>query len=342
MSFDFNKLLRGPKPAEISKKLIQHQVARFYSDIDGYGLISSIFKTEKYKKLAQIDELNSRYFPHLFEHIAPSIFPYWLHIFNKSWGRRYRSRWVKSSKHNSYRANDMHRQIPDVWIPAIERGDIPAFHKTVYENVGSNVLHFRRFLKYFIAGSEYHASFWPQRPDLADAFCSYCLPHHKNSPRFHHHNYHPNDAYDWPLTEGERNFASELRNSAINGVWPRISNASSKPTKFQKPMACLYLGIDTGSGRYYVGQTLNEAELRFLQHRKDRSGPYKNGSISVNWEIIEAEVEPAVLDYKEAYWIGFYDSYAQGFNDTKGNSPKGYKEGQLARLTYERSSPPRD
>ena len=312
---------------------ILHQPARFYSDLDGYGFVGSIFKTEKFKKFQQLDELTSRYFPHLFEHIAPSIFPYWLYIFSKSWDRRYKARWVKSSKHNSYRSHDMHSQIPEAWSASIARGDVPLFHRTTYDNDGSNVLHFRRFLKYFLARSEFNANFWDDRPDFADAFCSYCLPHHKNQPRFHHSNYHQNDAYDWPLTEQEKNFAWELGDSIRIGVWPQISQQSSKPTRFEKPQACLYLGTEKNSGRCYVGQTVNEAELRFLQHRKERTGPYKNGSLAVNWEILEDQVDPNTLDYKEAYWIGYYDSYAQGFNDTKGNSQPGYEAGQSARFS---------
>ena len=121
-------------------------------------------------------------------------------------------------------------------------------------------------------------------------------------------------------------------------LWPplesitKLSQSARKPSQFEKPAACLYQGTDQTTGKTYVGQTVNEAEIRFLQHRKDQSGPYKNGSTSVNWQIIDVRVDPAELDYKEAFWIGYYDSYSQGFNDTKGNSLKGYQDGQRARF----------
>ena len=98
---------------------------------------------------------------------------------------------------------------------------------------------------------------------------------------------------------------------------------SPKPKEF----SCVYRGVDTATKRTYIGQTTNEAEERWLQHRKSKTGAFKDGAINVNWEVLREQVPFNQLDYWESYYIGFYNSVENGFNDNKGNDLKAYQEG---------------
>jgi len=98
---------------------------------------------------------------------------------------------------------------------------------------------------------------------------------------------------------------------------------SPKPKEF----SCIYRGVDTATKRTYIGQTTNEAEERWLQHRKSKTGAFKDGAINVNWEVLREQVPFDQLDYWESYYIGYYNSVENGFNDNRGNDLKAYQEG---------------
>ena len=89
----------------------------------------------------------------------------------------------------------------------------------------------------------------------------------------------------------------------------------------------VYLGVDE-QGRHYVGKTLGPPEARYLQHFRDKSGPYKGTARPVEWRVIETRVALEKLDQREAYYIGFYDSYGFGHNETSGNDYNAYRRGQ--------------
>jgi hypothetical protein len=101
------------------------------------------------------------------------------------------------------------------------------------------------------------------------------------------------------------------------------SPAPQKPEEF----ACIYRGVDTATKRTYIGQTTNEAEERWLQHRRSRTGAFKDGAINVNWEVIRERVIFDELDYWESYYIGYYNSLDFGFNDNRGNDLNAYDKG---------------
>lgn len=103
--------------------------------------------------------------------------------------------------------------------------------------------------------------------------------------------------------------------------------ASPKPKEF----ACIYKGIDTATKGTYIGQTTNEAEERWLQHRKSKTGPFKDGAINVNWEVLREQVPFNQLDYWESYYIGYFNSVENGFNENRGNDLKAYQEGLVNR-----------
>jgi hypothetical protein len=98
------------------------------------------------------------------------------------------------------------------------------------------------------------------------------------------------------------------------------------PTK-PKEFSCIYRGVDTATKRTYIGQTTNEAEERWLQHRKSKTGAFKDGAINVNWEVLREQVPFDQLDYWESYYIGYYNSVDNGFNDNRGNDLSAYQKG---------------
>jgi hypothetical protein len=98
-----------------------------------------------------------------------------------------------------------------------------------------------------------------------------------------------------------------------------------------RPLACNYIGT-CEKGRVYIGQTVGQPEARGLQHRVGGTGPFKKGAQYVEWRTLEGLVEPAKLNERESYYIGFYNADNEGYNDTKGNDWKAYERGQADRL----------
>lgn len=75
-------------------------------------------------------------------------------------------------------------------------------------------------------------------------------------------------------------------------------------------------------GRCYIGQSIN-IEHRLKEHKKCEGQSYihnaikKYGLSNFTFEVVE-ECSRQELDEKERYWIKFYNSYENGFNQTKG------------------------
>ncbi len=91
------------------------------------------------------------------------------------------------------------------------------------------------------------------------------------------------------------------------------------PVKPDTAYACIYLGIDDDSKRPYVGQTLDEPERRWRQHRTDGSGPFKSGAAYAQWKVLERHVPLSQLNELESYYIGLYNALTRGHNSTCGN-----------------------
>lgn len=102
----------------------------------------------------------------------------------------------------------------------------------------------------------------------------------------------------------------------------------------QKDYSCIYLGVDNKENKPYIGQTVNEPEIRQLQHRKSKTGPYKNGATYVEWKILRENVALNELDYWESKFIGAYNSFENGHNDNKGNNSLAYLEGLNEKKAY--------
>ena len=77
------------------------------------------------------------------------------------------------------------------------------------------------------------------------------------------------------------------------------------------------------SGKSYIGQTVN-----FEQRKKDHLKAKDNYSIhkalrkygkeNFSWELLEENVPQNLLNEREIYWIKYYNTYFNGYNETKG------------------------
>ncbi len=92
----------------------------------------------------------------------------------------------------------------------------------------------------------------------------------------------------------------------------------------------IYLGKGKDD-RPYIGQTSQSPEERYLQHRKSRTGPYKTGNELIEWSVIKT-CDSHNADYWESFYIGVYQSHLTGFNDTIGQSKKGFIDGERSRV----------
>jgi predicted GIY-YIG superfamily endonuclease len=82
----------------------------------------------------------------------------------------------------------------------------------------------------------------------------------------------------------------------------------------------IYAAYTVEDGKWYVGQTIGNPEKRFLEHRKQKTGPFRTGQEIVSWSVLEANVSGEALNAREAYWIKQKNAYTLGHNMTKGNS----------------------
>lgn len=79
------------------------------------------------------------------------------------------------------------------------------------------------------------------------------------------------------------------------------------------------------NGKCYIGQTTN-SKRRFLEHKAKGYGNEKNkvlyyafdkyGIENFTFEVIESQIEN--YNEREKYWIRYYDSFENGYNQTEG------------------------
>ena len=137
----------------------------------------------------------------------------------------------------------------------------------------------------------------------------------------------PENAYGTVQLKIEPDAAQKLLEKEKDLLFPqKIKPAPSRE------LACIYLGTDDHS-KCYIGQTLGPPEYRWMQHRASNTGPFKKGAAYVKWEVLERNVIPSDLNRKESFYIGFYDSLTNGYNDTRGNDLAAYEDG-LKRESY--------
>ena len=133
----------------------------------------------------------------------------------------------------------------------------------------------------------------------------------------------PQGAYGPIRLELSGNAYEKLRAQEIKRLTPAQQNSAHR----DQALACIYLGIDTKHRNPYIGQTLYSPEIRWKQHRIERTGPFKSGAEYATWKVLKENVPQSMLDEFEAYYIGFYNSYEKGHNETKGNNWQAYERG---------------
>jgi len=122
--------------------------------------------------------------------------------------------------------------------------------------------------------------------------------------------------------------SGEARIKMQNKELERMTPSSQKKIKKNLKLACIYIGIDTIEKKPYIGQTTGNPESRWKEHRNNRSGPFKNGASYATWKILEENVPPNKLNELESYYIGLYNTYDNGHNETSGNDWQAYERGK--------------
>jgi group I intron endonuclease len=90
----------------------------------------------------------------------------------------------------------------------------------------------------------------------------------------------------------------------------------------------IYEAINKINGKKYIGQTIHSLSIRrsghFSKAKTDKNIVFyqainKYGKENFEWEIIDSADSLEELDYKEIYWIKFFNTYGQdGYNMTLG------------------------
>ena len=89
-------------------------------------------------------------------------------------------------------------------------------------------------------------------------------------------------------------------------------------------MSIIYCHTNTINGKKYVGQTKHTIEHRWYQHCQpdDNNNHFHNAIVKYSpdcWthEII-AEYDDEILNEAEIYWIAYFNSFHNGYNETTG------------------------
>lgn len=114
----------------------------------------------------------------------------------------------------------------------------------------------------------------------------------------------------------------------------RLLPPEPKGQKRKKPGAskpCVYIGRSS-DGKVYVGQTQEPPEKRWLQHRTEGTGPFKDGHPDIDWKVVETDVPAERLNERESYFIGLLSAIDDGYNENRGNDADAYEQGRTERL----------
>jgi hypothetical protein len=110
-----------------------------------------------------------------------------------------------------------------------------------------------------------------------------------------------------------------------------LSGEEQLKSKRNRKLGCIYVGFDSDSNKPYIGQTIGAPEYRWKEHRINGSGPFKRGASYVNWKVIKENITPKNLDELESYYIGFFNAFEDGYNESKGNDLQAYERGSIDR-----------
>lgn len=91
---------------------------------------------------------------------------------------------------------------------------------------------------------------------------------------------------------------------------------------------CIYLITNHINHKQYVGKTTGTMKRRFQRHIQDAISNRvdthlarsirKYGADNFSVELIEEVEDESILGEREKYWIKYYDTYYNGFNETEG------------------------
>lgn len=87
----------------------------------------------------------------------------------------------------------------------------------------------------------------------------------------------------------------------------------------------IYQAYNKVTGKCYIGQTVNSLKVRISSHYSAARKPKYHFMYALKaynktdweWNVIE-EVDEALLDESEIYWIQYYNSYKNGYNSNYG------------------------
>lgn len=87
-------------------------------------------------------------------------------------------------------------------------------------------------------------------------------------------------------------------------------------------MGVIYKATNLINGKSYIGQTKRDLETRKKEHLKRKGYTFhsaleKYGIENFEWSILE-ECEDDKLNEREIFWIDYYDTYNNGYNETSG------------------------
>ena len=106
------------------------------------------------------------------------------------------------------------------------------------------------------------------------------------------------------------------------------------------------------NGLAYIGATSRTIDVRWKEHCRDKNRPnisqrplYRAlnecGVENFSVELIE-ECSPSVINEREIFWISHFDTYRNGYNDTKGGDGKCQCDEDLILNLYSKSTTIKD
>jgi len=137
----------------------------------------------------------------------------------------------------------------------------------------------------------------------------------------------PENIFGKVLLEFSDNAHDKMLKQEMKRFYPEDENENRQ----NENLGCIYVGFDSKNKIPYIGKTTGHPEFRWKEHRVNGTGPFKNGASYANWEVIEENVLPEDLDELKAYYIGLYNAYEDGHNDTRGNNWQAYEKGLKGR-----------
>jgi hypothetical protein len=135
-----------------------------------------------------------------------------------------------------------------------------------------------------------------------------------------YHSVAPNNAYGTVQLKLSPEAAKKLTEQELARLSPRDEPKSKRDVN----KACIYVGFDSEQNKPYIGQTIGDPEYRWKEHRVNGTGPFRKGASYASWKVIKENVS---LNELEAYYIGYYNSFEDGYNETKGNDWQSYERG---------------